>query len=185
MHSNPIRGDEIPGNCQVVEVQLQELNKLFDLMDPSPLVHKALHPNVVEHIVESARELPRRAPLALILHVDHPATDLQHEQAVCQATRAYFLDRAVQARRQLRRHLRRGLISLCIGLAVLAAALVGSQLLGEGTIASTVRESLDIGGWVALWRPMEMFLYDWWPIVGDRIFYKRLGRMPVQIRYAA
>ena len=52
-------------------------------------------------------------------------------------------------------------------------------MLGEGTIASTLRESMDIGGWVALWRPMEMFLYDWWPILGDRIFYWRLGRMPI------
>ena len=24
-----------------------------------------------------------------------------------------------------------------------------------------------IGGWVALWRPMEIFLYDWWPIRGE------------------
>jgi hypothetical protein len=24
--------------------------------------------------------------------------------------------------------------------------------------------SLVIGGWVAMWRPMEVFLYDWWPV---------------------
>ena len=26
-----------------------------------------------------------------------------------------------------------------------------------------IKESLIISGWVALWRPLEIFLYDWWP----------------------
>ena len=170
-------------NCKVIEVQLQDLSKLFDTMDPAPLCKKALHPSVVERIVGSARDYPRRAPLALILHVNHAVQGVQDEQVVGAAVRAYFADLSVQARRRLRLHLRRGVISLFIGLAVLAAALVGSRLLGEGTIASTVRESLDIGGWVALWRPMEMFLYDWWPLLGERILYRRLAQMPVQIKY--
>lgn len=77
------------------------------------------------------------------------------------------------------------MISLFIGLAFLATTLTASQLLGQGGFATTLRHSLEIGGWVALWRPLEMFLYDWWPILGDKLFYRRLARMPVQIRYAA
>ncbi len=186
VHPTTIRGDAIPAPCQTIEVHLEDLNKLFDTMDPSPLRSKDLHPSVVEHIVDSAREQPSRwKPLALILHVDGPAAHAQDEQTICEATRAYFSHQALQARRRLRLHLRRGVISLCIGLSVLAAALIGSRLLGEGTIASTLRETLDIGGWVALWRPMEMFLYDWWPIVGDRMLFRRLGQMPIQIQYRA
>jgi hypothetical protein len=26
-----------------------------------------------------------------------------------------------------------------------------------------IREGFLIGGWVAMWRPLEVFLYDWWP----------------------
>ena len=186
MNTTCIHGDEIPANFQTIEVHLQDLNKLFDVMDPSPLHCKDLHPNVVEHIVDSAREQPSRwKPLALILHVDGPAAHAQDEKTICEAARAYFSHQMQQARRRLRLHLRRGVISLCIGLSVLAAALIGSRLLGEGTIASTLRETLDIGGWVALWRPMEMFLYDWWPIVGDRMLFRRLGQMPIQIQYRA
>lgn len=178
-------GEDIPANHKIVEIHLQDLNKLFDAMDPSPLRTKSLHPNVVDHIMESAREFSFRAPLALVLHVDQAAPGVQDDRIVCEAIRDYFTHRSLQARHSLRLHLRRGVISLLIGLSVLALALIGSRMLGEGTIASTLRESMDIGGWVALWRPMEMFLYDWWPILGDRIFYWRLGRMPIQIRYAA
>jgi len=38
-----------------------------------------------------------------------------------------------------------------------------------------------IGGWVALWRPLEIFLYDWWPIVGQRKTYALLSTLPVSV----
>lgn len=154
---------------------------LFDAMDPSPWLHKDLQPGVLERIVESARDYSLRAPVALVIYADQTDANLQDPQRVCDALRAKFALRSLQARHRLRLHLRRGVISLIIGLSVLACALIGSKFLGDGTIASTVRESLDIGGWVALWRPMEMFLYDWWPILGDRIRYRKLSRMPIQI----
>jgi hypothetical protein len=47
-----------------------------------------------------------------------------------------------------------------------------------------VREGLLIGGWVAMWRPIEIFLYDWWPIRAEARFYDRLSAMPVRIVYA-
>jgi hypothetical protein len=43
------------------------------------------------------------------------------------------------------------------------------------------RESLIIVGWVALWRPLEIFLYDWWPIARSRQLYKRLAAASVTL----
>jgi hypothetical protein len=40
-----------------------------------------------------------------------------------------------------------------------------------------------IGGWVAMWRPLEIFLYDWWPIVAERKLFDRLSTMPVRITF--
>lgn len=34
-----------------------------------------------------------------------------------------------------------------------------------------------------MWRPMEIFLYDWWAIRGQRLVYDRLSRMVVQVVY--
>jgi hypothetical protein len=42
-----------------------------------------------------------------------------------------------------------------------------------------------IGGWVALWRPLEIFLYEWWPIRAEACLYDRLGEMDVQVLDAA
>jgi hypothetical protein len=35
-----------------------------------------------------------------------------------------------------------------------------------------------------MWRPMEVFLYDWWPIREEAKFLDRLAAMPVQLRHA-
>jgi hypothetical protein len=35
-----------------------------------------------------------------------------------------------------------------------------------------------------MWRPIEIFLYDWWPILGDKKRCARLSRMPVRLIHA-
>ena len=34
-----------------------------------------------------------------------------------------------------------------------------------------------------MWRPLETFLYDWWPITSETRLLDRLARMPVRIVY--
>jgi len=34
-----------------------------------------------------------------------------------------------------------------------------------------------------MWRPMEIFLYDWWPIRAEGRLFGRLAAMPVRIAY--
>jgi len=58
-------------------------------------------------------------------------------------------------------------------------------MLGEGRLGAVLRESLLIGGWVAMWRPMEIFLYDWWPVRAEARLSDRLTAMPVRIAYTS
>ncbi|MGE5111312.1 MAG: hypothetical protein ACM3JB_10680, partial [Acidobacteriaceae bacterium] len=67
-------------------------------------------------------------------------------------------------------------------LSIIAGDFVASRLKGGG-IVEIVRESFLIGGWVAMWKPLEVFLYDWWPIRREAKNYDRLAIMPVQIKY--
>ena len=37
-------------------------------------------------------------------------------------------------------------------------------------------------GWVALWEPSEIFLYDWWPFRQDMRIYNKIADADIVIR---
>lgn len=180
-------GDPIPPKCARIEVHVGELKQLFNSIDPSPFRNKDLDPKAEDFIVGWAKDLPREAHLALIVDLDREA-GLPDEAAVLRdSIHEFFRQRAEAYRRSLRELLRRGRTSLLIGLTVLAAAIAAGDflatLLRTSRIGEILRQSLTIGGWVSMWRPLEIFLYDWWPIRNEARLSDRLAAMPVRIRY--
>ncbi len=49
-------------------------------------------------------------------------------------------------------------------------------------MARMLEESLIIVGWVANWRPLEIYLYDWVPIRRRINLYRRITAAPVTVR---
>jgi hypothetical protein len=181
-------GDDIPADCELIEVHVSELRLLFNPIDPSPPRERDLDAKAEEFIVSWARSLRRDARLALRVDVDKPDKPAQAE-TVGDATHEFFRQRSLSASRRLSQLFRVGRTSLLIGIAFLAltvllAGLV-SRALGDSAFAALLRESMVIGGWVAMWRPLEIFLYDWWPILAERKLYDRLSVMPVSVRFRA
>src|SRR6478752_3993637 len=153
-------GDPIPPKCFVIEVHLGELKQLFNAIDPSPFRDKDLDPKAEEFIVGWAKGLPRDATLALVVDLDRQA-GLPDEAAVLRdAIHEFFSQRAQAYRRRLRELFRLGRTSLVIGLVVLAGAIALGDFFGAlvktGRIGEIIRESLTIGGWVSMWRPLEV-----------------------------
>ena len=178
-------GDALPQGCQVIEVHIGELNQIFNAMDPAPFRERDLDPNAEEFIVGWARELHRDRPLALVVHLDRETGTVESAAVLKDAVKRFFADRARVTRQKLRQLFRTGRSSLVIGLICLASSVVGGDLLAgmlEGSrFAGVVRESLLIGGWVAMWRPIEVFLYDWWPIRDEARLMDRLSSMAVRV----
>ena len=166
-----------------IELSLRELRQLFHSLDPSPFYNRDLDDDAADFIIESAREKRGDVSLALRVHVETPPEMPDAATVVEQAVHAHFSRVADHRNTTLRRLFARGRASLAIGLLFLAGMLVLAELVGrlEGPFAVLLRESLTIAGWVAMWRPMEIFLYDWWPIRSDIRLYRQLARMPVEI----
>ena len=165
-----------------IHVRVPTLRQMFDPMDPSPLTRKDLRPNVDEFIVSWGREIPAKTLHALVIHVDDPAPDDEWRVATA-AIHAFFEERAVVSRRALRQMFRVGRISLLIALVVLGVSILGGEALRAtgSRLARAIGSTLEIGGWVAMWRPLEIFLYDWWPIRGDIQLFRRLAAMDVRV----
>jgi hypothetical protein len=168
----------------VIEVKLRELAQLFNSMDPSPFNERDLDPKAEEFIVGWASDFPRGTPLELIVHLAERPRDRERLAIVEAAIQGYFASLGLVARRELRRLFSIGRASLLIGLAFLAVCTILSRLLGSLGDQPFYRVGafgFEIAGWVAMWRPFEIFLYDWWPILGRRRQYERLARMPVRV----
>lgn len=170
-----------------IEVRLRDLSQLFNSMDPSPFIDRDLDDATEEFIVTWARELPHKAELELVIHLaaPPPADRVDGTEA---AVRHYFESRAGMKRRELRFLLRRGRLSLVIGLVFLGVCRgLGEMALRAplGDLTGFVELGLQIVGWVAMWRPLEIFLYDWWPILSDQRLLERLARMTVRLGPAA
>jgi hypothetical protein len=173
------------GDATLIEVSLRRLPQLFNSLDPSPFHEKDLDPDADVYLVGAAREISARAPIKLVIHL--PASELEWADTahVGDAIHNYFSYRWRNARRDLRMIFRRGRISLAIGLLFLLVCMTLRELvvsLPPTTLARAVAEGLVILGWVAMWGPLQVFLYDWWPIAQTARVLQRLALAPVEVR---
>jgi hypothetical protein len=68
-------------------------------------------------------------------------------------------------------------LTTCLVLSGLVSKLEPNQL------GQVFREGLIITGWVAMWKPLEIYLYDWWPVRQEWLGLQRLARMRVRLTY--
>ena len=171
-----------------IELNLREIGQLFNTMDPAPFPEKDLDGDAEEFIVSWAQEFPVSEPVTLVIHLHEFPADQNPRPVIERGVRHYFAYRARLNRMEFRRLLRDGQHSLLIGIIFLAACLTAGHAIGgenAGTFRSIASESLTIAGWVAMWRPMEIYLYDWWPLRRRGKIYVKLSRMKVEVRKRA
>lgn len=166
----------------LIQLRLRSLGQLFNSMDPSPFTERDLDDEAADFIITWAQECHRHQRLALEIRIDAAAPAEADDATVIDAVHNYFAYRADMARRQLREHLRQGPPALAIGLMFLAAATLASRWVAirwPGAMGQVASEGLLVGGWVAMWRPFEIYLYGWLPIRRRRRLLQRLAAMPV------
>jgi hypothetical protein len=168
-----------------IEIRLASAAQLFHTLDPAPFREGDLAAEAEDYILGWAGDLPVGAALAIAVHLPETEARLPLALGIPDNLRGYFARKADKAGRDLRTHFRDGRRALVIGLAILAACLGAAILVapGEGAtgVARVAQESLVIVGWVALWRPAEIFLYDWLPIARRRALFARLAAAEVSV----
>lgn len=166
-----------------IELRVHELAQLFNSMDPTPFHHKDLDRHAEEFIESWALEAPQDSRFHLTVHLGQmPQED--PTALVTEAIHNYFDYKSGLARRAVRVLLLEGRTSLLVGIGFLAACLLGAEVLATyttGTFLKILRESLTIGGWVAMWRPMQIFLYEWWPLMRRSRIYHSLSHAQVHV----
>jgi hypothetical protein len=168
----------------LIEMKLQEIMQIFDSLDPSPFYQKVLDRNAEEYITEAVMDFPSHTSLKLVVYLPQKEMQKEASQALGQAVHNHFTYKANQAQRELREKLHGGRIALIIGLVFLASTLTANLAIAsqpDNVINQVIRSSLLIIGWVAMWQPVNTFLYDWWPIRRRMKIFQKIRTMEVSI----
>lgn len=169
-----------------IEVQIKAAEQIFNSLDPSPFHDRDLDEKAERFIVGWAREAKSSEHLELVVILTDAEELSETARHIPGAIHNYFAYRALQSRQDLRELLRVGQVSLAIGFGILVLCFGGikflSQLPTQTITVWLLEESLLILGWVANWRPLEIFLYDWWPIRRQVSLFERLAAMKVDVR---
>lgn len=168
-----------------INLQLREVQQLFNSLDPTPFPDRDLDSDAEEFIVGWALEHPSHLPIRLRIRLSQPPAVPLHPDEITESVHHYFAYRADVVGRQLSQLLAIGRTSLVVGLIFLTLSVAGAHLVGrfgDSPWIQIFQESLVIGGWVAMWRPLQIFLYDWWPIQRNRTLCVRLAHAKIEIQ---
>jgi hypothetical protein len=166
-----------------VELRLDRVLRLYNSLDPAPFHEKELEAAADDYIIGSAEDAGG-LPIRLVIML--PEAELARPEAsqVPASIHHHFELRRDSERRRLRNMWWRGRTSLLVGLVFLAVCLLARNLLAASPspISHILAEGLLIVGWVAMWGPLDIFLYGWWPIYSSVRLYDRLARLDVELR---
>lgn len=173
------------GDLICIDIRLRTAGQLFDGRDPAPFRERDLDQNAVDYIYSAAEEIAVSKPLKLVLFLEEPTALSLSIAEIQTAIRAHFEHEREQVNRRLRQQRRFGHVALAVGLSVLIGLLTLAEMVQRlpiGHAGEILREGLVITGWVAMWRPIEVLLYDWWPLIQTRKHIVRILAAQVEVR---
>jgi hypothetical protein len=166
-----------------IELRIVKLAELFNSMDPTPFHHRDLDRDAEEFLESWAMEFPQNCHFRVIVHIEETPPE-DPLPLVTDAIQNFFEYKAILSKRALRLLLLEGRTSLMIGIVFLSMCLLAADALSAiagDTLPRVLKESLIIGGWVAMWRPMQIFLYEWWPLMRRVRIYVNLSHANVHV----
>ena len=167
-----------------IKLHLRALSQLLQL-DPSPFRESALTPEADNYILSKAKQIPRHQPIRIVIELPSSASRLESIPDVSGAITNHFRGCAEAESEHLRELFRYGRKALLIGFVTLSACLFlawhVSYNLPTRPLTRLMQESFVILGWVSMWRPIEIFLYEWLPFARRRNLFRRLSRAAVKV----
>lgn len=173
-----------PAPIHRLALRVREIAQLFNSMDPTPFLNKDLDPEANTFIETWASGYPPGSRFHITIHLELWPEDGDPSEMLTGAVHNHFSYKAEQTRKALKHLLQQGRMSMAIGIVFVSLCLIGADAIGNlGTNAgyNIARESLTIVGWVAMWRPMQIFLYDWWPLQRQIRLYHQLSDAHIQV----
>ncbi len=170
----------------LIEIDLKSVDQIFNSLDHAPFHEKEIDPGAEQFIVDIVDDFPLKTPFRLVIYL--PVCIHCREQAdkIPAAIRAHFRYRMLVQNLKFREKFRQGRWALLVGItfltiALLARQVVSAHLATDQLLAQIFADALLIIGWVAMWEPVTILLYQLWPIVKMKRVYEKISTMEIEI----
>ncbi len=163
-----------------IDIAANRVEELYSDYDNSAhFLKKDLEQNLVEYLVESARELGRE-PFVIRFSFGTPVNE-EAMSRVRLSLGTYFTYLGHLQMRELRHMFRTSFILLMVGIAILYLAVRLNLYLehGESVISRVFAEGLTVAAWVSLWESLATFLINWAPYRRQIRLCQRIAAAPV------
>jgi hypothetical protein len=174
-----------PAPIETIRLRLGSLAEAFERLDPAPLDQRRLAPEVMTYILGRAEEVAPERPFAIVVHLPDDEFGPRRAQLLADAIHSCFHQQSDWERDERHEIFRTGRQFLVIGLFVYVGIWLGLALLQRvamhPVLFTFAQDSSVILAWVIIWRPAEIFLYDWLPIHKRRRLFDRIAAAPVSV----
>lgn len=170
-----------------ITLYLTDIHDLFNAPEFDPFTDQDYTSSGVEQIITELKPESLNRPIHTTIFLPPDALAESTDQVIGAAIRRYCGARIYEAENELASLRWRGLKALQIGLIFLAVCLLLSALFGSlmalpPFLQTFLGEGFLIAGWVGLWHPIELLLYEWWPHWRTKRLYERIQEMKITIR---
>lgn len=170
----------------LVEVRVKDPMQLFDARDPAPFRARDLDEDFEEYIISSVKELHRSTPFKIEILVGKPEASDLSSAVIVESISSYFSYREERKAQELKSFLRRSQLYFAIGAAILVLCIGIAQWmhgLAPSPAIAIFREGVVIFGWVSLWKPIELILFDWIPLYESLRLLRRIRNCEINVSY--
>lgn len=177
------------GNYILIDVHINNIDHFYNYLDPSPEDEKDLDEETEAYIREAVEDLTleEREHAKIVLYLSDLLYDnMKRRENMEKAVNANFAYRLTHEERKYKFALERGKRYLVRGLFFLVICVFLStvlpRLILENDINLAFAQSFVVIGWVALWKPVEFYLYDRRDLLDDLDVLNTLSCIPVESR---
>lgn len=169
----------------LIEIKVTSIAEIFNPIDPSPLNKKDLEEDVEDYIVTAVEDFSLKSKINIIIYIPDNEIEAETSEQINKAVNNFFAYRAWSTRASLRGMFKDARTSLVLGSIILFTAMTCKTLLTNFSSSAwtlAVSESLVVAGWVAMWHPVQKFLYEWWPLKRKLHIFEKLCEIKVECR---
>ena len=160
----------------LIDVATDRVEDLYSDFDRSaPYIRRDLDQDLVEYLIECARELGQE-PFTISFTLTRAPDDARLSR-IHRSINNFFLYLAEIERQKVRQMLRRSLVLFCIGIAILTLSVWVNRWFEphRSVVGYVFAEGLIVAAWVSLWESLATFLLEWFPCLRNIRLYRRLA----------